>query len=69
MKDLEKNELMGVDGGNPLAVGAFFAGAILGGIIYDVVKTGWTAAVESYVDGASDRVYGNGQSKLLQIIF
>jgi hypothetical protein len=42
--ELNKLEMIQIDGGNPIAVLIFIAGAIVGGIIYEATKY---AAIES----------------------
>lgn len=49
MKELEKNELMRVEGG--FAWLPFIAGAIVGGIIYDAWKEGLQNLDSMYGDG------------------
>lgn len=54
--ELNLSEQMQINGGNPVIV--FIAGAILGGMIYDVYKAACKAAIEAqvnhpeYYDGA-----------------
>jgi hypothetical protein len=56
VRDLSLAELKGINAGNPVII--FIAGAILGGIIYDVYKTASLALIKvqiehpEYYDGA-----------------
>ena len=56
LKELTLSEQMMVEGGNPVVI--FIAGAILGGMIYDVYKAACKAAINAqtnhpeYYDGA-----------------
>ena len=54
-------EMVETDGGVPGWV-IFVAGAIAGGIVYDVAKTVYVAAVEKYVEACGEGLY-EGQPK------
>lgn len=52
MRELNANEIEQTNGGNPAVY--FVAGAIGGGVIYDVAKAGATAAYEAAARAAGE---------------
>jgi lactobin A/cerein 7B family class IIb bacteriocin len=53
MIELNENELKKVEGG----IFQFVIAAIVGGIVYDVAKSVYTAALEGYVEACKEGVY------------
>ena len=55
VQELNVVELRNNEGGNPVLI--FLAGAVVGGIFYDVVKSAYVAGVEAYIDAAKDGTF------------
>ncbi|MEJ5315659.1 MAG: hypothetical protein WHS63_01490 [Tenuifilum sp.] len=51
LSTVEKNS---TEGGN---IWVFFAGAIVGGIVYDAAKAAYIAAVEGYINASANGTY------------
>jgi thiol:disulfide interchange protein len=60
VQELNTPETMQTNGG--FAWGAFIAGAIAGGLLYDAAKAAYLAALDAYVDAAASGAY-NGMPK------
>jgi len=55
LKELSLDEQKEINGGNPVL--AFVAAAIVGGIIYEVTKEIYVAAVKGYIQASMDGTY------------
>lgn len=55
VKELSQLDLVTTTGGNPII--AFVLTAIVGGIVYEVTKAGWEAALNGYIEASKNGVY------------